>query len=365
MLVNMYDVHVVGAGPAGSFAAITALRNGKNVLLSEEHKKVGTPVHCSGLVSSSGLARLSDVVAWKKIIKNKIMRANVHGKSEHFCLSFPAPKAYVIDRGEFDRLAAEKYLDEGGNLALSHKVQKISDLKSKNIIGADGPISTVSRIFSFPKIENYCACWQGEFSHSSPDTGAVEVFFNPDLCPGFIGWIIPLDSETAEIGLGVSCKKDLHLAKKEFLHKLKISKKPFSEFSALIPLSARRITGKQSGGYNACLCGDSAGQVKATTGGGIFFGTQCARIAAQKFERPHAYEKKWREKYGADLALHSAARIGIDALTADGIDLWLKSVKFAKLDRLLCEMGEMDEYSKMLSHNAIMSYLKLITTRQA
>ena len=62
----MFDLHVVGAGPAGSFAAITALREGKNVLLSEEHKQVGVPSHCSGLVSASGLEQMSDVVDYKK-----------------------------------------------------------------------------------------------------------------------------------------------------------------------------------------------------------------------------------------------------------------------------------------------------------
>ncbi|MFH1095200.1 MAG: NAD(P)/FAD-dependent oxidoreductase [Candidatus Micrarchaeota archaeon] len=346
----MSSVHVVGAGPAGSFAALSALKAGHDVYLSEEHERIGQPVHCSGLVSASGLKQMDDVVPCKKVIRNPIYRANLHGANSCFSLSYAQPKAYVIERGKFDFLAARKFIDAGGKVLSGHGVRRLEDLKSRNVIGADGPISTISRLFDFPRIRAYTSCWQGDFSYRCIDTGAVEVFFDPRLCPGFIGWIIPTSEETAEIGLGVASAKGLHAARNQFLSKIGLKdKKPESEFSALIPLTVRQKTGKITNGYNVVLAGDAAGQVKASSGGGIFFGSSCGRLAGQLFEHPDEYEKAWRQKYGLDLALHGLLRRGINSLPSFGVDLWLASMKALRFERLLAESGEMDEYSKMLS----------------
>jgi len=354
----MYDLHVVGAGPAGLFAAYTALKSGYCPIVSEEHKSAGSPVHCSGLVSASGLEQLSDVVDYKKIKLNTINRANLHGKNKSFSLSYKMPKAYLISRDGFDEQAAQKYICEGGKINFSHKVRDVSDLLSKNVIGADGPISTVSHIFNFSKISSYTACWQAEFDYACEDSHSVDVFFNPDMVPGFISWIIPIDEYRAKIGLGVASDTTLQSAKRKFLQNLSLPLHGDNEFSALIPIRARSKTAKTQNGYNVCLCGDSAGQVKSTSGGGIFFGSQCGRIAAKNFENPNRYESQWRSKYGLDLSLHSYLRQGLDILSSDGIDLWMSGIKFAKIDKLLMQIGEMDEYSKMLNFRLISAWAK-------
>ncbi|MFI5415412.1 MAG: FAD-dependent oxidoreductase, partial [Candidatus Lutacidiplasmatales archaeon] len=45
------DVLVVGAGPAGSTVARGLAARGHDVLVVEEHARVGHPVQCAGLVS--------------------------------------------------------------------------------------------------------------------------------------------------------------------------------------------------------------------------------------------------------------------------------------------------------------------------
>ena len=45
------DVAVVGAGPAGSRTARDLARDGLRVLLLEEHRRIGVPSHCSGMIS--------------------------------------------------------------------------------------------------------------------------------------------------------------------------------------------------------------------------------------------------------------------------------------------------------------------------
>lgn len=354
----MHDLHVVGGGPAGLFAAYTALKNGYSPIISEEHSRAGSPVHCSGLVSASGLKQLSDVVDYKKITLNTITRANLRGKDNSFSLSYNFAKAYLISRDGFDSAAAQKYICEGGKINFSHKIKDASDLLSKNVIGADGPISTVSRIFNFPKISHYTSCWQAEFDYKSEDSHAVDVFFNPDLVPGFIGWIIPINEERAKIGLGVAYDTTLQVAKRKFLQNLSLPLHGDNEFSALIPIRARSQTAKIYDHFKVSLCGDSAGQVKSTSGGGIFFGAQCGRIAAQNFENPSRYESMWRKKYGLDLALHSHLRHGFDLLTSDGVDLWMSLMKATRADKILMQIGEMDEYSKMLNPRLMGAWAK-------
>ncbi len=355
----MFDLHVVGAGPAGSFAAITALREGRKVLLSEEHKEVGVPAHCSGLVSASGLEQMKDVVDYRRIIRNTITRANLHGHRERMTLTFPYPKAHVIDRTRMDQLAAEKFIEEGGKIKKGSKISSLADLRARSIVGADGPISTVARLFNFPKIPAYASSWQGDFTYSSPDLSAVEVFFDQSWAPGFIGWVIPISDEEAKIGLGVTRKGDLPRAKKKFLEHLHLLKtKPNSEFSALIPLSVRKKTSGVFGKFNVVLAGDAAGQVKASSGGGIFFGASCGRLAGRLAHDPAEYEQAWRHAYGADLTMHRLLRSTLDVLPMWGLDSWLLAMRYSRLDRWLISVGEMDQYSKMVTPHSLLAYAK-------
>ncbi|HNT61171.1 MAG TPA: FAD-dependent oxidoreductase, partial [Candidatus Bilamarchaeaceae archaeon] len=112
----MGSVHVVGAGPAGSVAAISALRGGKKAFLSEEHPSPGTPVDCSGLVSREGLESLSDLVDYKKHTINKMRGAILDFAGHTSIVDAKKPVAFVIDRASFDLELAKKAESEGARL---------------------------------------------------------------------------------------------------------------------------------------------------------------------------------------------------------------------------------------------------------
>ncbi len=52
----MYDVIVVGAGPAGSAAARYCAALGLQTLMVEEHASIGYPVQCAGLLSTNAFS---------------------------------------------------------------------------------------------------------------------------------------------------------------------------------------------------------------------------------------------------------------------------------------------------------------------
>lgn len=359
----MLDVHIVGAGPAGSFCAIAALKSGKNVLVSEEHARVGEPVHCSGLVSQSGLEEMQDVVDYRKIILNRIESATIFCANEQVKLRPKKARAILIDRGEFDRRAAEKAQSEGAKLELGRRICRVEQLQSKCIVGADGPASSIARMFCFPKIRRAVSAFQADYECEVEEVHDAKLYISPAHFPGFFGWVIPIDGEHAKIGFAV---KPGSFPKKAFGKILKEfeAKKPMNEFGALIPIEVRKKTAGKFGKRSVFLVGDAAGQVKATTGGGIYFGASCGRIAGAVCPDTDAYEQGWRREYGGDLRMHALLRRLMDTPNERLVDGLLYAFKLGMLDRFVSEHAQMDRWGELASISSLAAYVKMLVGRK-
>ena len=115
------------------------------------------------------------------------------------------------------------------------------------------------------------------------------------------------------------------------------------EFYHAIPLRYRDLTQKD----NVLLVGDAAGQVKATTGGGIVFGSLCAKIAAVSAKnyldgKNLDYEKSWKSRYGRALDAHRAVRTLLDNLPPSVVSLGLASLAAVGFSKVLERFGDMD-----------------------
>src|SRR3972149_11150155 len=90
------DVAVVGAGPAGSRTARDIARQGFKVLLLEEHRRVGVPCHCSGLISPRTLA-LGEM--GEGVVINRLQGAYIHtAGGQEVALGAEDVRAVAIDR---------------------------------------------------------------------------------------------------------------------------------------------------------------------------------------------------------------------------------------------------------------------------
>ena len=359
----MADVHVVGGGPAGCFAGIGALKSGKSVLLSEEHGTIGEPEACSGLISRSGLESLRPYLDYKKIALNTITSAKIISGKNEFVIRPKEEVAILVSRCELDRRAAQSFEEQGGKIELGKKATR--NFAAKTVIGADGPASAVADYFGFPKISSFVACMQGNFRFSCEDPHQTSVYLSAKDFPGFFGWAIPIDSEHVKIGLGV--KLPLHPLPfyRRFLSRLGISVHPSHEFAAVIPTSVRRRTAMRKNGYSVLLAGDSAGQVKATTGGGIFFGAQCGLLAGKNADSPENYEREWKREFGLDLALHSRFRSLLNIGGGEPHPLLLSAAKAFFFEDLLSERGKMDRWSEMLRPSILSDYTKIVAQHLA
>jgi len=361
----MYDIQVIGAGPAGCIAAREAARRNLNVAVFEEHEEVGARLKCSGLLSKMGLESLG--VDYKKAILNRIYGARVYSPSlDKMNIICRDVKAFVIDRKKFDTACADEAERCGAKLLLGRRAAR-KDLKSKLIIGADGALSDVAAWSGFPRITEFAFCCQADFTNARiSDSRVVDIFLSNSLFPGFFGWCIPLNESEARAGLGVfrDVRRSYSLPARHYFNnfvkkhpivsKILNKSKQRNELSAVIPLSPREETAREG----VLLVGDAAGQVKATTGGGIIFGGNCAGIAGRlapsilKRGDSKQYETNWKRKFGKDLMLHKRIRGMYNSLSDAHINGYFKFAKKAGAEKFLVEHGDMDSPTAMLNSTA-------------
>jgi len=351
----MRDVHIVGAGPAGSIAAMSAIRAGHDVVVSEEHHVSGIPENCSGLLSVEGLKSLRSFLDYKKVIINHIHGADIYFLDEKLTVRREGAAGVVCDRATMDQILAARAEAEGATIKYGERIK--DQFHSSNIIGADGPLSSVANHFSFQRINHYATTLRALVNFRCEDPSVVEVFLSNERFPGFFGWVIPQDEYTAEFGVGVKLPNGAGRAWHNLL-KLKGVKQAPSPTGAVIPLETRSRTGMRIGKRNVLLVGDAAGHVKSTTGGGVIFGGNCAALAGRHAMSPQRYEFEWRLRHGLDLALHKAVHDYIASKPDSEISALGRRLKKLNCDIYLSHHGHMDRPTSMIHPKMFMHLLK-------
>lgn len=318
-----YDAVVVGAGPIGGFVAGIISKKGFNVLVLEEHKDVGRPVQCAGLVTP----RVFDFVDAKKTVLNSVQGANIYSPKGHkLRIDGGETEAVVINRASFDKKIVMDAVDSGSEILLGSKVTNVKrkngikikflkdgivdEVECSLLIGADGVNSVVSKGFNFPKAKEIISGFESEMINIEVDRRFVEIFVGRDVAPNFFSWIIPTD-ETCRVGL---CSADKpfyyfrrmfkNIASKEILK----NAKPISYIAGAVPFGVVDKTYS----HNVMIVGDAACQVKPTSGGGIFTGLvgakHCGNVAVKALEKDDfssemlsEYQKLWYNDIGDEL----------------------------------------------------------------
>lgn len=288
-----FDVVVVGGGVAGNMTAYELSKKGYKVAVVEKNSEIGKKV-CGGLVSER-VIKLSKTDS----VMNEIKGAYVFfPNGKEICIGGDKTRAYVIDREKFDKELAEKAMAGGVEYKLNFKIKKIcekrivgnKEIKFDYLVGADGARSSVAEKYDMGKID-YINAIQGE-SSKKIDDDFVYIYLDKKFSPGFFSWIIP-DGEKIRIGTGSSERK-LREKFNIFLKKIDVSAEKVK--SALIPAGMRKFYKK-----NVVLTGDSAGLVKATSGGGIYASLLSAKILADNFGNFGKYEADFMKKFGNEL----------------------------------------------------------------
>ncbi|MFH1849892.1 MAG: NAD(P)/FAD-dependent oxidoreductase [archaeon] len=346
----MSRVAVVGAGPVGSFAAKLLAARGHDVTVVEEHKKIGIPVQCTGLATPA-LGELTPIK--KSFVINRIRHIRLRSPNRELRLK---KDEIVIDRELFDQSMSNDSVDSGarlrtgcrfiGRTANGLTVRNASgereEVRADYTIGADGPVSAVAKSAGMLNGREFLSGIQARVKTES-DPQEYTAWLGR-VCPGFFAWAVPESDEVARVGLAARSG-----AKELFRGFMKRSgyTKVLDMQAGLIPVySASQST--QRG--NVLLVGDAAGQVKASTGGGIVPGLAAAQCLAENLGS--GYGRAWRQKIGRTLRVHLLIRKTLDRFTDRDYDRLLELAGQKRI-RVALERGNREFPMGMLARIAL------------
>jgi digeranylgeranylglycerophospholipid reductase len=291
-------ITVVGAGPAGAFYA--SKEKNDEVVLFEEHKSVGTPVSCTGILTDS-VFRVIDRIP-KDIVISKIKTFKMIAPNNSELYIDLKKTNLVLDRAGFDKYLVNKAIDSGATLKLNErflgyrKKGKSYIVKtSKNtyeasmLVGADGPRSPVAKAAGIYGNRKFVYGYQARCRFPNLEPGVTVIHMNL----GEFSWIVPEDEKIARVGVIGADNRKLLSDYRILLGRAKV----IGDQSGLIPLynpgQALRKPGEE-----IYLLGDAATQVKATTYGGIIYGLLAGTYLA---DYRQGYERAFAKKLGKDL----------------------------------------------------------------
>ena len=336
---SQYDLLIVGAGPAGSFAAELLARSGARVALFDGRPE-GEPKACGGGVTAKALK------AWPQLLNavgrtiNELDLYSPSSKRLHLVLDEPFA---IYSRVVFDAYLRDRARDAGAHVI----AEKISarkttrhdsgwQLKSDSgsewtgtfLLAADGANSGIAKKLAGPLQPSDMEVAFGYRAPLPANTVAPTVVA---FLPAWVGyaWAFPRPDH---ISFGIATTQDTfehepldHLLwqfmtgyylqcegrkvnfwrdKDDRAHIEKDLRRVAERYAARIPgLSAKTWDSRTVCGDDWALLGDAAGFADPVTGEGIYYALRSAELFTEAYvsSAPLSYEKSWRKDFGAEL----------------------------------------------------------------
>src|SRR5262245_51497527 len=110
----MHDVVIIGAGPGGLHAARQLSSRGFDVVVLEEHSRIGAPVHCTGILASDAF---EEFALPANSVLNDLHTARFYSPSgQTFDYTTERVEAVVVDRMVFDETLKLEALRSGARI---------------------------------------------------------------------------------------------------------------------------------------------------------------------------------------------------------------------------------------------------------
>ncbi|MDD3398483.1 MAG: geranylgeranyl reductase family protein [Candidatus Methanomethylophilaceae archaeon] len=336
------DVLVVGAGPAGSGAALAAAQLGARTLMVDRKKEIGTPVQCGevigrSLINQAGIKLPRQAVcsiqkSTRFIIDRSIMVENSEPYWESVTVERKILDKHLATRAaqagarvEADTRLTEIRMD-GDNVCEATLVSRGKELKvkPKMVVAADGVHSTMAKLMDVRWYPEEMVASGGEFEMVAkrPLPRAMQIFLEPEVGLGY-GWIIPKGRDRANVGMAtVGASGNRRHRVEDWIQDHPVISRYF-DCKAILEVKTGDapvpgVCGETVKG-NVIFAGDAAGQTLAFVGEGIIPSYICGQAAgaAAASGSPDSYAASLEEVMGEELGYGAALKDEILRLWSD------------------------------------------------